>query len=207
MDDLSFTTFLKIGLMPTTQGKFGQLERMHNGTGGYDFYKRMKLAAREVARGKIPASEILLQLQSIKRESERKHNSLMATRFVDWWIAETGAMADADRPSGTYKASNMTFGIRLVPELSYVRNGQRYVTYLWATNLPKMTKQAAGTGIYMLKASLSKGKFEGANFQILDLRQKKLYDESCISNKTPTILSADIAQINAMWIDIAPKAA
>ena len=43
MDGLSFTTFLKLTLMPTTQGKLGVLHRMHNSSDGYDFYKRLKL--------------------------------------------------------------------------------------------------------------------------------------------------------------------
>lgn len=207
MDDLSFTTFLKIGLMPTTQGKLGQLERMHSGTGGYDFYKRMKLAAREVARGHTPSSEILGQLSSIKRESERNHNVQMATRFVDWWIAQIAAVADADRPTGVYKTPTMAFGVRLSPELAYQQNGTSYVTYLWATNLPKLTRQAAGAGLFMLRSELAKGKFSSSKFQILDLRKQTLHEEDCITNQSSSILQADIAQINAMWKEVTPKAA
>lgn len=205
MDTISFTTFLKIGLMPTTLGKLGQLERMHNSKGGYDFYKQMKLASREFAQGKMSETEILTQIQSIKRASEREHNLLMATRFVDWWAGEKGEVAGSDRPSETYQTADMIFGIRLLPELCYIWDGSQYVTYLWATNLPKLTKQSAGTGLHMLRSSLNKGKFKGANFQILDLRQKKIFDESCITNKTPNILLADIALVNSIWADVAQK--
>ena len=207
MNDLSFTIFLKISLMATTQGKFGQLQRMHAGTGGYDFYKRMKLAAREVATGKTPASDVIAQLQTIKRESERAHNVQMATRFVDWWIAQIGAIAKNERPSGVHKSQAMSFGIRMMPELAYEREGHLYVTYLWATNLPKLTRQAAGSGLHLLKDELAKGKFAKAHFQILDLRQKRLLNEDCITNQSASIALADIAQINAMWQDITPKAA
>src|SRR6478672_636522 len=119
MDDISFTTFLKIGLMPTTQGKFGALHRMLNGSGGYDFYKRMKLASREVARGEMEREVIIAQLQTITRASERDHNVLMATRTCEWWDDLDGATALEDRPSGTYKRDGMNFGIRLRPELAY----------------------------------------------------------------------------------------
>lgn len=207
MDDLSFTTFLKIGLTPTTQGKFGQLQRMHNGAGGYDFYKRMKFAAREVARGQTPPSKVLAELGSIKRESERNHNVQMASRFVDWWVAQVGAIADAERPAGRYKTASMAFGVRLAPELAHEQNGIMYVTYLWATNAPKLTRQAAGAGLFMLKSELAKGKFAAAKFQILDLRQNRLLEEDTITNQSPSILQADIAQINSMWQDITPQAA
>ncbi|NIJ19680.1 hypothetical protein FHS95_001349 [Sphingomonas naasensis] len=193
--------------MATTQGKFGLLQRMHNGTGGYDFYKRMKLAAREVARGETPASSILSQLQSIKRDSERNHNVQMANHFVDWWIAQIGAVAEAERPTGRYKTPEMNFGVRLTPELAYNCGAVSYVTYLWATNLPKLTRQAAGAGLFMLRSELAKDKFRKVKFQILDLRQKRLYEEDCITNQSSSILQADIAQINAMWKDIIPKAA
>lgn len=193
--------------MPTTQGKLGQLQRMLNGTGGYDFYKRMKSAAREVARGETPPSEIIAELKSIKRDSERNHNMQTATHFVDWWAAQIGAVADIDRPAGIYQTQPMAFGIKLAPELSYQQDNVGYVTYLWATNLPKLTRQAAGVGLFMLRSELAKGKFAASKFQILDLRQKRLYSEDVVNNQSGSILQADIAQMNAMWQDIKPKAA
>jgi len=207
MDDISFTTFLKVSLMPTTQGKFGALQRMLNGPGGYDFYKRMKLAAREVARGEISSQEILFQLGTIKRPSERSHNLLMATRFVEWLDSLEGAVASLDRPSGTYKKPNMVFGIRVVPELVYTLSGVRYVTYLWAIGMPKLTRQAAGAGLFLLRQQLGTGKFQDAKFQIRDLRQEKTLGEDCINNESPNILEADIALLNTMWLGNMPKAA
>jgi hypothetical protein len=207
MDDISFTTFLKISLMPTTQGKFGALHRMLNGPGGYDFYKRMKLAAREVARGEVSSQEILSQLETIKRPSERSHNLLMATRFVEWLDSLEGAVASLDRPSGTYKRPSMVFGIRVVPELVYTLAGTRYVTYLWAIGLPKLTRQAAGAGLYLLRQQLGTGKFKDARFQIRDLRQQKTLEEDCVTNQSPNLLEADIALLNTMWQGNMPKAA
>ena len=150
---------------------------------------------------------MLAQLQTIKRESERNHNVQMATRFVDWWIAQTGAVARDARPSGTYKTPAMSFGIKMVPELAHDREGELFVTYLWATNMPKLTRQAAGAGLHLLRSQLAVGEFSAARYQILDLRQKRLYQEDCITNQSASIAQADIAQINAMWQDITPKAA
>jgi len=161
MDDISFTTFIKIGLMPTTQGKFGTLQRMLNGAGGYDFYKRMKLASREVARGEMERSQIFAQLESIKRASEREHNVAMATRTCEWWDELEGATALSLRPHGVYRREGMNFGIRLQPELAYEIAGQVHVTYLWAVGSPKLTRQAAGAGLFLLRQELARENFSG----------------------------------------------
>lgn len=207
MDDISFTTFIKIGLKPTTQGKFGALQSMLNGSGGYDFYKRMKLASREVARGEMDREEIFAQLQGIKRPAEREHNLAMAKLTCDWWDGLEGASALNDRPSGTYRTSGMVFGIRLVPELAYKLDGQTYVTYLWAIRMPKLTRQAAGAGLYLLREKLGVGEFKNARFQIRDLREKKTFEEDSITNQSASLLQADIAAMNVMWSGSLPKAA
>lgn len=207
MDDISFTTFLKIGLKPTTQGRFGALQSMLNGSGGYDFYKRMKLASREVARGEVDRETIFTQLQTIKRPSEREHNVAMAKLTCEWWDGLPGATALQERPSGTYRRPEMVFGIRLVPELAYELEGQTYVTYLWAIRMPKLTRQAAGAGLYLLREQLATGNFKDARFQIRDLREKKTFGEDCITNESASLLQADIAAMNVMWSGSLPKAA
>jgi hypothetical protein len=208
MDDISFTTFIKIGLKPTTQGKFGALQTMLNGSGGYDFYKKLKMASREVARGEMDREAIFEKLQAIKRPSEREHNIAMAKLTCEWWdqLAD-GAFALEDRPSGTCRRAEMVFGIRLVPELAYEVAGTTYVTYLWAMRMPKLTRQAAGAGLYLLREKLAVGKWKDARFQIRDLREKKTFEEDCITNQSANLLEADIAAMNAMWSGSMPKAA
>jgi hypothetical protein len=180
---------------------------MLNGTGGYDFYKRMKLASREVARGEVDRETIFAQLQTIKRASERDHNVAMATRTCEWWDDLVGAVALVDRPSGIYRRTGMGFGIRLQPELAYEWNGEKRVTYLWAIDRPKLTSQAAGAGLHLLREELAKGPFKDAKFEIRDLRQKKAFEEDCITNASASLLQADIALMNAMWTGSQPKAA
>jgi hypothetical protein len=131
----------------------------------------------------------------------------MATRFIDWWTAQVGALPESERPTGVYKTPQMAFGVRLVPELAHKLSNDLFVTYLWATNSPKLTRQAAGAGLFMLRSELAKSKYTSAKFQILDLRQNRLHGEDCITNQSASILQADVAQINAMWQDIMPKAA
>jgi hypothetical protein len=207
MDDISFTTFIKIGLKPTTQGKFGALQTMLNGSGGYDFYKRLKLASREVARGEMNRETIFEQLQTIKRESERNHNVAMAKLTCEWWDSLPGAAALVERPTGTYRKPEMVFGIRLAPELTYKLGGYTYVTYLWAIRMPKLTRQAAGAGLHLLREKLAVDKFHEARFQIRDLREKKTFGEDCITNESANLLQADIAAMNVMWSGSLPKAA
>jgi hypothetical protein len=101
----------------------------------------------------------------------------------------------------------MVFGIRLTPELVYSANGITYVTYLWAVRDPKLTRQAAGAGLHILKEELGKGKFQDARFQIRDLRQNRTFGEDVIINSSPGILAADIALLNTMWQGNLPKAA
>ena len=110
MDNLSFTTFLKLSLLPTTQGRFGALQRMINSSKGYDFYKQMKFAAKGVARGEDDPNEILAKLAQIKNPVEREHNIRMAKNFLDWWSDQKGAVALTSRPSGIYRSSEMQFG-------------------------------------------------------------------------------------------------
>jgi hypothetical protein len=180
---------------------------MLNSSDGYDFYKRMKFAAREVARGETSADDIISQLNNIKKDAERTHNVLMAKRFLCWLESVSGAKPSKERPVGFYKPAGMAFGVRLRPELVYELNGVNIVTYLWATKLPRLTRQAAGAGVLMLRSELGVGEYGSARFQIYDLRQERLFDESSITNQTPDILAADMALVNAIWISALPKAA
>ena len=207
MDGLSFTTFLKLALMPSTQSKVGTLYRMMSSSGGYDFYKRMKLAGREVALDPSKAEEVFAELATIKKDAERTHNVLMAKRFLNWWTALGGAVAQEDRPTGEYKTEAMAFNVRLRPELMYEHEGKRLVTYLWATKFPALTKQSAAAGLLMLRKGLATGPYADVRFQILDLRKEILHGEGLISNVTEDHLAADVALVNAIWISAKPLAA
>ena len=206
MDGLSFTTFLKLALMPSTQSKVGLLHRMMSSSEGYDFYKRMKLAGREVALDPTKADEVFAELAKIKKDAERNHNVLMAKRFLNWWLALDTAAAFADRPKGNYKTAEMAFSVRLRPELMYKHEGQRLVTYLWATKFPALTKQAAAAGLLMLRKELATGPYADVRFQILDLRKEVLHGEDLISNVTEDHLSAVFGLVNAIWISAKPLA-
>ena len=207
MDGLSFTTFLKLALMPSTQSKVCTLHRMMSSSDGYDFYKRMNLAGREVALDPSKADEVFTQLATIKKDAERSHNLLMAKRFLNWWLALQGAVALQERPKGNYKTAEMAFSVRLRPELMYEYEGKRLVTYLWATKFPSLTKQAAAAGLLMLRKSLAAAPHADIRFQILDLRKEILHGEELISNVTEDHLAADIALVNAIWISAKPLAA
>lgn len=202
MEDLSFTTFIKLGLLPTTQGRIGQIQRMLSSERGYDFYKQMKFAAKEVALGKISPASIIDKLKLIPRASERDHNVLMAENFLDWWAGQTGAVAIPDRPAGTYRTTTMQFGIKMRPELAFDKDGVRHVVYLWATKTPKISNQAAGSGLFLLQKQLKKGKFADAKFSILNLRNKKLLSDDLITNQSSAIALAEISQLNEIWKNI-----
>tara|TARA_B100001179_G_scaffold231218_1_gene220586 strand:+ start:543 stop:1160 length:618 start_codon:yes stop_codon:yes gene_type:complete len=201
MDGLSFTTYLKLCLLPTTQGKTGVLQRMHSSSGGYDFYKRMKLAAYEVASGQTDPDDIIAQLNSITRKAEREHNVFVATRFRDWWEARAanGGVPSEDRPSGRFQRSGLPFNIRLKPELRYSEDNVDNVIYLWATANPRLTKQVAATGILILQESFANTVYAQCNFKIFDLRRNKFFGSETISNGSATNLNADLAQIGAIW--------
>lgn len=207
MDGLSFTTFLKLALMPSTQSKVGILHRMMGSSDGYDFYKRMKFAAREVALDTSKADAILAELATIKKDAERNHNVLMAKRFLNWWLSLEDAVAQHGRPAGVYKTPEMAFHVRLRPELMYERDGKRLVTYLWATKFPALSKQGAAAGLLMLRKALALGPYSDVRFQILDLRKEILHGEELISNVIEDHLAADIALVNAIWISAKPMAA
>lgn len=199
MDDLSFTTFLKLGLLPTTQGQLGQLQRMLASERGYDFYKQMKFAAKEVALGQVPPEEIMKKLEAIPRKSERDHNILMANNFLEWWNSQKNVKALSDRPSGVFKKQMMSFGIKMRPELAYEKDGSIHVVYLWATKSPKITNQAAGVGIYLLQEGLRKGNFKNAKFSILNLRTGKILSDNLVTNQSATLAAAEISLINELW--------
>ena len=199
MDDLSFTTFLKLALMPTMQRRLSELQRMHSGDRGYDFYKQMKFAAKGVARGEIDPDVIIANLETIKRPAERTHNVQMAKNFLTWWNSLKGAEALTSAPNGTYKSDAMHFGIKMRPELAYVKDGTTYVVYLWATQLPAMTNQIAGAGLQILRGKLAAGTFKDAKFSLLNLRTMKTLTEELISNQSKTVAQADIASINELW--------
>lgn len=204
MDGLSFTTYLKLCLLPTTQGKTGELQRMHGSSRGYDFYKRLKLAAYDVAAGETDPDEILQQLSTIKRKAEREHNIQVATQFRDWWLKEAsgGAVPNANRPSDTFKRPGMPFSIRLKPELRYEDGSSDKVVYLWATAKPRLTKQVAATGILILQEAFANTQYSQCDFRIFDLRQNRLLGSETISNASSTNLNGDLAQIGAIWSQV-----
>lgn len=204
MENLSFTTFLKLCLLPTTQAKTGALQRMHTSSGGYDFYKRMKLAAYEVAAGKMDPDDILAQLSSIGRQTEREHNIYVATRFRDWWLnkASEGCTPNSDRPSGIFGRQNLPFKIRLKPELRYTEGTSDKVVYLWATAAPALTKQVAASGIIILQEAFANTSYSKIDFGILDLRKGKIFNEDSLNNTSKTNLDADLAQIGAIWSQV-----
>ena len=207
MDGLSFTTFLKLALMPSTISKLSILHKMMGSSDGYDFYKRMKLAAREVALHESEADAVFAALATIKKDPERNHNVLMAKRFLNWWRSLEGAVAQEDRPAGAYKTPDMAFHVRLRPELMYEQDNERLVTYLWATKFPTLTKQGAAAGLLMLRKALAVEQYTDVWFQILDLRKEIVHSEELISNVTEDHLAADIALVNAVWISAKPIAA
>jgi hypothetical protein len=131
----------------------------------------------------------------------------MAQRFLKW-LGKLDAIEPLDRrPSNDYKTPSMAFGIKVRPEFVYKQGDQEFVTYLWATKLPKLTRQTAGAGLFLLREALAKGIYSAVKFQIYDLRQEKLLGEECITNQSADLLAADIALINAIWISATPKAA
>ena len=206
VENISFTTFLKVSLLPTTQGKLGLVHRMTNSPGGYDFYKRMKLAAQRVAAGEVNPEEVFAELETIKRQAERTHNLLMAQRFWAWWSALENATVLEAVPKGVYRTPAMNFGIRIAPELAHNESGESVITYLWATRLPRLSRQVAGMGILLMKAQLSTAA-PNARLQIYDLRQERCYTEEEITNQSPDLLAADIALLNSIWPDSLSKAA
>lgn len=206
--ELSFTTFLKVASLPSTVGRAGLINRLHTGEGGYDFYKRLKAAAQSVALDINAADDVLGKLASIKKDAERIHNLLMARRFLTWWQSLVGAKAYLSPPKGIYTRDDLKFGVRLRPELCYEQAGQKFVTYLYATKMPKLTRHVAGEGLLMLRDRLGQGSWGQARFQILDLRQERVFsDETCITNSSASYLNADLAFINSIWPDALPKAA
>jgi hypothetical protein len=207
MDGLSFTTFLKLTLMPTTQGKLNTLHKMMSSSDGYDFYKRLKMAAREVASNPKKADAVFAALATIKKDAERNHNVLMAKRFLSWWQDQAGAVAQIKRPSGAYKMPEMAFNVRLRPELVHRVADDETVTYLWATKLPRLRRQTAAAGLLMLRRTLGAGSYKNSRFQILDLRQEVVHTEDIVTNLAEDHLAADIALVNAIWISAKPMAA
>lgn len=199
MDDLSFTTYLKLTLLPTTQGRLATLQRMMNSSSAYDFYKQMKFAAREVAKGEVPPSDIFHKLDTITSAVEREHNKKMAQNFVDWWSTQSGAIPLSIRPSKVFRTSEMAFGIKMRPELAYECGGQKHVIYLWATKTPALTKQGVGAALHLLRLALGQGSFADARYSLLDLRKKQILGENLINNQSHIIANSDIAGLNQLW--------
>lgn len=198
--NISFTTFLKVALQTTTNTKISVVNGLHTGS-GYDFYKQMKLAAREVAIGKTEFSVIEAKLSKIRKPAEREHNLSMVRACHEWWTSQKDLHPINLQPKTTFENPDWKFGIRLAPELVYEKEGEKVVTYLWALKLPTLTRQVAGMGLHILRQGFADHSIMPANFQILDLRRKKTFGEELITNVSPRLLSADAALLNSIWPD------
>ncbi len=197
--DISFTTFLKISSLSDTSKKISETNGLFSGGQGYDYYKNLKRLAPSIAKDETSIDEFEKKISSLKREAERNHNLEMAKQLRKW-TSKLGDVTILDsRPSGLLKPSGWKFGIRMKPELAYLKNNTQYVTYLWATKSPVLSKKVAGMGVYLLKEKLAKSNWINAKFQIYDLRKSKVYDEALIDNATPILTAADLALLNSIW--------
>lgn len=196
--DISFTTFLKISSLSNTSKKISETNSLFSGGQGYDYYKNLKRLAPSIAKDETTIDEFGKKIANLKREAERNHNLEMAKRLKKWTTKLDGITVLDSRPSGLLKHNEWKFGIRMKPELAYLKNDIQYVTYLWATKSPTLSKKVAGMGVYLLKAKLARSNWVNAKFQIYDLRKSKIYDEALIDNATPILTTADLALLNSI---------
>src|SRR5262245_18190018 len=121
MPNVSLNAFLKI-ISKNTPQKAAEYGRYLT-PGGYDFYWRLKEAARERTVGGKTFTESAEIILESTRDVERKHN-LSAFKKLDKWLHKEGASEFFEAPVTACSSPANHIAIKLEPEFGYVSKGQ-----------------------------------------------------------------------------------
>ncbi|WP_155888769.1 hypothetical protein [Inquilinus limosus] len=198
-DGVSLTTFLKICSMQSTGRKISEIDKLANRNGGHDYYNGVKKIAPALAQEQFGISDVPKKLAYISRQSQRQRNEDRVKQFMKWWKKQIPSPTFLSPPSYNKSPKDCSFILRIKPEISYTFNGIKYTLHIWNTEAPKLNQTIAGIGIYTMIQYLRKGNFSDSKFQMIDLNNGKLFDESSVTNDIPTIFLADMTLFNHIW--------
>jgi hypothetical protein len=193
MQTISLPSFMRI-LTKGTPQKVSEYGRYLT-PGGYDFYWRLKEAARAVTVDGDSYVKWAKQIAKSAREAERKHN-LEGLKSLQSWTEKSKPEAFFDAPTGSCCSPEAFVTIKLEPEFGTVINGQHRIVQLWRSTGTRLTRTVAGVGIYLLQKHLCKDAFKDCKAGMLDLRKGELYLADALPPTIEAMVTSEFA-----WLD------
>jgi hypothetical protein len=193
---LSLTTFLKI-CTKKPRGKIGEIKRFTKG-GGYDFYKRMKQIAAQLAKNEISIEEAKKAAGKITKATEHLHTIAAIERLHP--LLKAWNLAWREPPEGMYVSPSELLKIKLRPDLAFERpDGKTWCLSIWNLARPELTSELGAEGLWLITDEIGKPNLD---FGLLDLRKKIVIGEDSITAASGPQLRLDLLRIEEIWKDI-----
>jgi len=193
MPNVSLSSFLKI-LSKGTPQKVQEYGKYLT-PGGYDFYWRLKDAARALTVEGKSFAECVKPIEAISRAVEKAHN-LEGLKSLQRWLEVAAAATFFRPPAANCSSPEGLMNVKLEPEFGIVIDGHRRLVQIWNSKGGTLNRTIAGAGIYLIQEYLCRAEFGDCEGAVLDLRKRELYLAAAIPPNIPMIVASELA-----WVD------
>ena len=173
MPNFGFSYYLKL-LSLKPKPREAELRSKFLGDGpGYDFHRRMKLAARRLMMGEASFDELISEASQIKPTPERTSYVEGLTRLREWRNETTGEPVSV--ASKLHTPVLGLFGVSSKPEFGLTERGSTTAYYIWNTKRPQLTVEAVRAALSLLPDLYAEDSSPPDDFAILSLREQEVY--------------------------------
>ncbi len=165
----------------------------------FDFWLPMREAIIDLHRNgqsKKELDKVLLNLTDRKKINTyptlvKEYKSWLGRKEIEWF----------DPPYKKWNHEDLS--IRLNPELGLDINGNLYVIKLHFKS-ESLSQQKADLILLLLKKELKRRAYKDVNFAILDIRKKKLFENTKLGDPHIALLEAEANSFVSIWNSIEP---
>ncbi|MGS2764629.1 hypothetical protein [Sinomicrobium sp. M5D2P9] len=196
MADISLSDFVDYVSKAGTSkfSKVKEISRREDYHPALDFWKILRDAIIDLhveEKNKKELDKILEELNDKKKinrypELVEQYKSFLGRKKTEWFKP----------PSKEWKYEELR--VRLNPELGLEINNKFYVIKLWF-KAEKLSKNKADLIILLMNEKLKSKKYEDAIFAVLDIGNKKLYDNTKLTSSEFSLLEAEALSFMKIW--------
>lgn len=193
---ISLTDFIEfVSKIGTT--KFTKVKEIKNRPPyqpAFDFWKPLREAIIQLHKEDLNKNKLDEVMNDLTDENKRKlypnlikqYKSFLGKKKVEW----------IEPPFIEWKYSDLV--VRLNPEIGLFINDKPYIIKLYFKAEP-LSKSKVDMILLMMNTYLKKGDFEEANFAVLDVAKKKLYENSKLSEEHLSLLEGEAFSFLRIW--------
>ncbi|MFT6426132.1 MAG: hypothetical protein ACJAXG_000052 [Celeribacter sp.] len=190
----SLNTFIKICLQDTGD-KVNEIKRKLDGSGGYDFYKPFKRAARAEFMG-MPNDEVEGILDAPSKDTERQYNRAIYNSVIEKYGNKATVTPIDQKNTLTFHAHGIE--ISLDPIFSFEQSGMTQAFSVWCPLKPKLSQKYGAVACYLMRQAYSSSPLGNAQFFFYDAVENKTFSEKQIRPNTKIIFDTDLNTISSL---------